>query len=109
MLRTISTVSTTVGTLEQAQNMARQIVKSSVAACVQIDGPLQSFYVWDGKLCDEKEYRLTCKTLPGQVDALSSLVKELHPYQIPELLVSHADCSPDYFQWLTEQVNSESA
>jgi periplasmic divalent cation tolerance protein len=108
MLYTISTVSTTLGTQEQAQALAEQVVESRTAACVQIDGPIHSVYRWKGKLCSETEYRLTLKTLPALVDNLIEHVRKLHPYQIPELLVSSGKVSADYFGWVQEQVAADS-
>lgn len=108
MLYTISTVSTTLGTKEQAQALAEQVVESRTAACVQIDGPIHSVYRWEGKLCSETEYRLTLKTLPALVDNLIERVRKLHPYQIPELLVSSGEVSADYFGWVQEQVAADS-
>ena len=108
MLKSISIISTTVGKPEQAQALARQVVESRLAGCVQVDGPIQSVYRWEGNVCDEPEYRLSIKTLPQQLAPLLESLSRLHPYQTPELLVSTVECSEDYYRWLLEQVCSAS-
>lgn len=104
MLQSISIISTTVSTPEQAEAIAKQLVESRLAGCVQIDGPIQSIYCWEGRVCNEPEYRLNIKTLPIYTDQLLASIGKLHPYQTPELLVSSLECSEDYHRWLSDQV-----
>jgi periplasmic divalent cation tolerance protein len=78
-----------------------------LAACVQIDGPLRSFYRWQGQLCDETEYRLNCKTLPSLREKVIQLIRSCHPYELPEVLVVAGESLPDYAKWVAEQVAHE--
>jgi periplasmic divalent cation tolerance protein len=48
-------VTTTFATREQAIEMATRATQARVAACAQVDGPLESFYEWEGKTCQETE------------------------------------------------------
>lgn len=104
MFHEISTVTTTVGSGEQAEQMAKRLVDSRLAACVQIDGPIQSIYRWQAVIQDDREYRLVCKTLPSAVASLVELVRSQHPYEVPEILVLRCECSADYAQWLADQI-----
>lgn len=108
MNHSISVINTTVGSSDQAQKIAKRLVESQVAGCVQIDGPIQSVYRWEGKVCEEAEYRLSAKTVPNLVDTLMASLGTLHPYQTPELLVTSVECSENYFRWLKDQVADQS-
>ncbi len=105
MKPTIATITTTVGSREQAIDLARHLVEAKLAACVQIDGPIQSLYRWIGDICNESEFRLTCKSLLRLAQAIIELVKEKHPYELPEILIASVDCSEEYARWLQSQVD----
>lgn len=97
-------ISTTLGNAEAAKSMAAQIVDAKLAACVQIDGPIQSVYRWKGELCFDEEYRLLCKTLPALSQQAVEFLRQHHSYELPELVVNEVESSQDYYQWLSEQV-----
>jgi len=93
---------TTVETLEMAERLAKAAVESGLAACVQIEGPIQSVYLWKGALTQGTEFRLTFKCLEARITALEELILGLHPYEIPEWLVVKADrVAEKYLSWAT--------
>ena len=99
-------VTTTVGSPAAAQELAKQIVTARLAACVQIDGPVQSIYRWQGEICESQEWRCTMKTLANLTQPLIEAINHQHPYDVPEILVLPVEsCAPAYAQWLVEQVN----
>ena len=100
----IAIISTTLGNAEAAQHLAKRIVEAKLAACVQIDGPIQSVYRWKGQLCTDDEYRLSCKTLPSLRSQALQFLRQNHSYELPELIVAEVEASQDYWQWLSEQV-----
>lgn len=100
----VSSISTTVGSRAAAQALARELLASRLAACIQIDQEITSFYRWQGKLCEEPEVRLTIKTLPGCEAALQALFAQHHPYEVPQFLVSRMSASPGYWQWMAAEV-----
>lgn len=103
----LALLSTTVDSHEAATAMAKRLVESRKVACVQIDGPIESVYRWQGQVCQAAEYRLSCKTTPTLTEKVLAQILEYHSYQTPELLVQSIDASPEYFAWLVEQVSSE--
>ncbi|HAC89088.1 MAG TPA: hypothetical protein DCF63_00430 [Planctomycetaceae bacterium] len=107
MLHPLITIITTVGTAQQASQVAKALLDARLAACVQIDGPLRSLYRWQGKSCDETEYRLNCKTLPGLRENVIQLIRSCHPYELPEVLVVAGESLHDYAKWVAEQVAQE--
>src|SRR5205085_5718178 len=80
----ILSVTTTVGSREQAEALARIVMERRLAACVQLEEGMRSFYRWQGKECHDTEVRLTLKTLPECFEPLRRLIAEKHPYELPQ-------------------------
>lgn len=92
---------------DQAELVAKDLVSSGLTACVTVSQPVISVYRWQGKLCHENEVQATFKTTSAMLEALFARVRELHPYDCPELVaVEVVDGSADYVSWVQEQVRS---
>ena len=88
---------------EVAENLARALVTEQIVACVNRIRNVQSCYMWEGELCDEPEELLIIKTIEDNLDRLKARVTELHPYDMPELLVLPVeDGFPGYLQWVQD-------
>jgi periplasmic divalent cation tolerance protein len=95
----------TVGGAEDAERVARALVERRLAACVNVVPGLVSVYRWQGRVEREEERLLVIKTSAERVDALRAALVELHPYELPELVVlgvvsGHAP----YLAWIDESV-----
>lgn len=95
----ILSITTTVGSLAAAQTLARDIVARRLAACVQVEPGLTSFYRWKGEPCEEPEVRLVIKTVPACEGALREFIARHHPYEVPQLLTVSMRASEAYAQW----------
>ena len=84
-------VTTTLPTEEAAEILATQLVEEKLAACVQIAGPIESTYLWEGAIERAEEWYCHCKAPAEKRDALIARIKELHPYEIPEIVAVRAD------------------
>lgn len=100
----ILSVTTTVATLAEAQALARAILQRRLAACVQVEPGLTSFYRWQGKDCEDAEVRLTIKTFPECAAALQALFADAHPYDVPQFLAVAMEAGPAYHAWAREEV-----
>lgn len=100
----ILAVTTTVATRADAQALARAILERRLAACVQLEEGLTSFYRWQGKACEDPEVQLTIKTLPACAEALRALFAEQHPYDLPQFLAASMTASPEYHGWVRAEV-----
>jgi|SRR5436305_1374008 periplasmic divalent cation tolerance protein len=103
-------VVTTVGTEEQAYLIAREIVARRQAACVNIVPGIRSIYRWKGKICKDGELMLIVKTLEGELEGVTDTIRELHSYEIPEILsfnVSHGE--QRFLEWIAGSVDKEAA
>lgn len=95
----ILSITTTVGSLADGQALARQIIEQRLAACVQLEQGLISFYRWQGELCESAEVRLVIKTVPGGEDSLQKFFARHHPYDVPQFLVVRMRASEAYGAW----------
>lgn len=88
----------------EAEAIATSLVQSQLAACVSLF-PIHSVYTWQGELHQEQEWQLLIKTDLAQFQALVTKIRELHSYEVPEIIVIPivAGFQP-YLKWITEQV-----
>ncbi len=101
-------VVTTTGREEDARRIADLLVEKRLAACVQIVGPVRSVYRWEGKVESAQEWQCQIKTRQALLDELSEAIREVHPYQVPEIIALPIVAgSRDYLTWLEEQTGPE--
>lgn len=101
-----SIVLTTTATEQEAVSLARGIVGSSLAACVQIQ-PIRSVYRWQGGIHDESEWRLVLKTTQDRYAELERYIREHHSYQIPQIVQLPITAGlPEYLAWIDDSIRS---
>ena len=94
-------VLTTCPNVETADSIASALVRANVAACVNLIPGMTSIYVWKDELCRESEVQLVIKTTEDYVNKAFDLVRQLHPYELPEWLVLDASGSGSaYTNWM---------
>ena len=99
---------TTLDDSAAAETLAAALVERKLAACCQIVGPIKSIYRWQGKLEHSAEYQVWIKTRRDRWNDLEMAVHELHPYDVPELLLAEvSNASAPYARWLHEQLDAE--
>ena len=88
---------------EAAARIARALVEESLAACVNIVRGVRSVYSWHGKINDEAECLLVVKTDNALWEGLCRKVKEMHSYQVPEVIaLPIIEGLPEYISWLED-------
>lgn len=101
-------VVTTVGTESQAYLIARELVSRRQAACVNILPGVRSIYRWQGKICKDGELLLVIKTLSSEFEAVAATVRELHSYELPEILAFAAERGePKFLEWIRASVDKD--
>ncbi len=100
-------VLTTAPDATRAEAIARALVEEHLAACVNVHGPMVSFYRWKGALERDEERQLVIKTSRDQLAALQARMVELHPYELPELLILPATGSEAYQTWVRETTRQD--
>lgn len=99
-------VVTTVGTEEEANQLAEELVARRHSSCVNIVPVHRSVYRWQGKVCDDTEFLLVIKTLEQEYEAVEATVSELHSYELPEILafrVSRGEAR--FLDWIAESLD----
>jgi periplasmic divalent cation tolerance protein len=99
-------VVTTVGTEEEANQLAGELVARRHSSCVNIVPVYRSVYRWQGKICSDNEFLLMIKTLEQEYEAVESTVRELHSYELPEILafrVSRGE--PRFLDWIAQSLD----
>ena len=100
---------TTVANRADADRLADGAVERGLTACVQVEGPIDSTYRWEGKVAHSVEFRLTFKCLPARIAELEAFVLGAHPYAIPEWIVVRAEhMGEKYLSWAEGTVHSRS-
>jgi periplasmic divalent cation tolerance protein len=99
-------VVTTVGTEDQANLLAREIVARRQAASVNILPGVRSFYRWKGKICQDSELMLIVKTQEAEFEGLKATIRELHTYELPEILAFGVTRgSQEFLDWIAGSVD----
>ena len=98
-------VMTTTAGRPDAEMLAQAVLEKRLGACVQISGPIESRYWWNGRIETAAEWHVTIKTRRDLYPALEALLLEKHPYDEPEIIATASDAvSSGYLKWLNEQV-----
>jgi len=99
---------TTCPTEECAELIATALVTEGLAACVNQLPGIQSTYMWQGKLQNDREIQLVIKTTQQQWATLEARLKALHPYELPELIaVPVCTGSQSYLDWVRQNTASK--
>ncbi len=91
-----------------ARALAQRLVESELAACVNVIPGIESHYRWNGMLECESEHLLLIKTHQARLKALEHMIREMVPYETPELLVLPVmGGSQDYLAWMRKGLGLE--
>jgi periplasmic divalent cation tolerance protein len=99
-------VTTTLPDRAAAEQVAARLVEERLAACAQVLGPVSSTYVWKGEIEQAAEWYCNLKTTKTRLPELKARIRELHPYQVPEIIaIQILDGNADYLKWIEEVVS----
>jgi len=101
-------VVTSVGTEEQALDVAHALVRGKRAACVNIIPNIHSVYRWKGRVCDDGEMLLVIKSRASQFEAVRETIHRVNTYELPEVLGYRVDmASPGFASWIEKMTASK--
>ncbi len=99
-------VSTTLPTAAKASALAQAVVRVRLAACAHL-APLRSVYWWKGRVERGAEVAVQFKTRRPLVRALMAYIRERHPYEVPEIVITPIlDGWPDYLAWIDRETSA---
>lgn len=88
-----------------AGSIAAALVNEGLATCINRISGLRSTYLWDGRLHDDQEILLLMKTTAPRLAAIEARLRQLHPYELPELLaIPAAGGNERYLDWVRQGV-----
>lgn len=101
-------VLSTAGSVEEAATIARRLVESRLAACVNLAPGVTSIYRWQGAIEESSECLMLIKTRRECFDALREEIARMHSYSVPEVIaLGVAGGSPAYLEWLDRETRSD--
>lgn len=68
--------------------LARGLVENRLAAGANVAGPAQSFYRWQGKVCNAEEWQIFLQTDAEALPDLKSWVLAHHPHEVPCIIAT---------------------
>jgi periplasmic divalent cation tolerance protein len=94
-------------TLDEARRIARKLIESRLAACVNVMPGVKSFYRWKGVIEEADECLMVIKSSRDLVDRLRLELEKAHTYEVPEVVaVPIVTGSPNYLNWLDIELKS---
>jgi periplasmic divalent cation tolerance protein len=99
-------VVTSVGTEDQALDVAHALVRSRRAACVNIIPNVHSVYRWKGRVCDDGEMLLIIKTRAAHFESVRETIHRVNTYELPEVMGYRVDwASPGFASWIDKMTS----
>lgn len=93
----------TAPSVEVAETIVRTLVSEHMIACGTILPGATSIYTWDGAVHHASEVQLLLKTCTELAPTTAARLAELHPYDVPEVLILPVTAgSEPYLQWITD-------
>ena len=94
-------VVTSVGTEDQALDVAHALIRNRQAACVNIIPNVHSIYRWKGRVCDDSEMLLIIKTVAEEFEGVKETIQRVNTYELPEVLAYRVDQASELFgDWI---------
>jgi len=99
---------TTIDTKEDAERIASALLDRRIAACVQLVGPIRSFYRWKGRKETAEEWICFIKSRMDLYEQLEKAIKEMHTYETPEVIaIPIVIGSRKYLEWLEAEMKKK--
>jgi periplasmic divalent cation tolerance protein len=90
---------------DTARRIARLLVEEKLAACVNLVPGIESIYRWQGAIETASEVLALIKSTIGKYQLLENRIRELHPYEVPEIISLRIDSGHlDYLRWIEQSV-----
>ena len=90
----------------EAVKIAEHLLNRRLIGCANFF-PIKSKYWWEGKIADDSEFLLLCKSLDEKYDEIKTEVKKIHPYTVPCITMIREEANAEYLDWLKKEVSGQ--
>jgi periplasmic divalent cation tolerance protein len=99
-------VVTSVGTEDQALDVAHALIRNRQAACVNIIPNVHSIYRWKGHVCEDDERLLIIKSVAREFEGIKETIQKVNTYELPEVLAYRVDhASGPFVDWIARMTD----
>ncbi len=89
---------------EIALEIAKELIEKRLIACAQFS-VIESLYRWQNQLENSQEVMMHAKSIQTYWAAIQVCVKQLHPYEIPEIAITPIlEIDNTYLHWMLEEL-----
>ncbi len=100
------TVLTTCNNEPVEKTIIKVLLEQKLAACIQVM-PIESHYLWKGKVCCDNERLLIIKSRVELFESISMKIQELHDYDVPQIVQLPITAGfSDYLNWVKDSTQS---
>ena len=93
----------TTSSSDESSRLAKSLVEGGLVACANIVPQVRSLFRWEGKVEEEQESLIILKTQSSRFDELCKKIKELHSYDVPEIIaLPIVQGSAEYLGWVRD-------
>ncbi len=107
-MKDVITVFSTVSSKKEGQTIADILVKDKLAACVQIIKGLESTYMWEKKIRNDKEFLMLIKTRKILFPKVIAVIQKNNSYKVPQILaLPVVGATASYLKWMKNCLRSK--
>jgi periplasmic divalent cation tolerance protein len=97
----------TAASKKECRKIAKHLVESKLAACVNISQSIESVYRWEGRISTDKEFQLFVKSTRELFPEIKAAISKIHSYHTPEIIcLPIIEGSRNYLQWVGDSVKA---
>ena len=90
--------------LKEVEKLVKILLKERVCACINIIENVKSYFWWKETISQEREALLIIKTQEKLFSKLKKIIKENHPYTVPEIVgIKITKINEGYLDWLIKE------
>jgi len=98
----------TTSSREEANKIVNALLNEKLIACANVFGPVSSSFWWQGKIDKAEEYLVFMKTEAELFEKITSCIKRLHSYEVPEIIaLPIVKGFKPYLEWISNTLAGE--
>ena len=92
--------------IDEARKVSDVLLDARLAACVQVIGPVESRFWWQGERESATEWLCLAKARAAHIDEIVTAVRSVHSYETPEIVATPiVGGSADYLAWVERETS----